>query len=408
MAFARRAWPPILSINTATRDSTLLRRHRYRYRQRHARGAGDAWPWSRPTAVQPTRRRNRCDLPGGGGQHRLSNALNVTVRRSVAGRRPAQRQRDLRGQRQAASCGNRDRQHRPGEFRATGVDQRGRRQCAHLHRAGRFRRRASPTTRSLNTATAQEPSLRRHRQRTDNDTLAAQADLAITKLTAGQCAPGTATTYTIVVSNNGPSDVVADGTVSDSCRCSTAERHVHRCRQTGGAVRASRASGADNINDTVNVPAGSTITYTLVANISGSARGDLVNTATVTPPAAGHRHQSGNNSATDSDTLAPQADLAITKADGVVNVVPGTTTTVRDRGQQQWAERRGRRDGQRCSARGDVTSDTPSPRSAAGGASRLHRQRRRQHQRHGQHAASAARSPTRWSPAISGSASGTL
>ena len=45
------------------------------------------------------------------------------------------------------------------------------------------------------------------------------------------------------------------------------------------------ASGSGNINDTVNLPVGATITYTLIANIASGATGTLVNTATVTAPA---------------------------------------------------------------------------------------------------------------------------
>ena len=35
----------------------------------------------------------------------------------------------------------------------------------------------------------------------------------------------------------------------------------------------------------------------------------------------------GNNSATDTDTLVPTADLSITKTDGATGEVPGTTVT---------------------------------------------------------------------------------
>jgi hypothetical protein len=52
-----------------------------------------------------------------------------------------------------------------------------------------------------------------------------------------------------------------------------------------------------------------------------------INTATVSPPAGVTDNDPGNNSATDSDTLTPQADLSITKTDGVTSVVPGTVDT---------------------------------------------------------------------------------
>ena len=65
---------------------------------------------------------------------------------------------------------------------------------------------------------------------------------------------------------------------------------------TGGASGFT-ASGSGNINDTVNLPVGSTITYTVVANISGSASGNLVNTATVTRAGRRDRPESGQQSA---------------------------------------------------------------------------------------------------------------
>ena len=68
------------------------------------------------------------------------------------------------------------------------------------------------------------------------------------------------------------------------------------------------------------------MTYTATCDIDPAATGTLSNTATiagtVTDPAP------GNESATDSDTvLAPEADLAITKTDGVTSAVPGGTVT---------------------------------------------------------------------------------
>ena len=107
---------------------------------------------------------------------------------------------------------------------------------------------------------------------TDTDTLTPQADLAITKTdgVASVSAPGT-TTYTIVVTNNGPSNVTG-ATVSDVLPAAIAS-DTFTAIGTGGASGFT-AVGSGNINDTVNMPAGSTITYTVVANISGSASGN--------------------------------------------------------------------------------------------------------------------------------------
>ncbi len=159
----------------------------------------------------------------------------------------------------------------------------------------------------------------------DIDTLTPQADLAITKTNGVVSAvPGGTTTYTVMVSNSGPSNVVG-ATVADIIPAAIPS-DTFTAVGAGGASGFT-ANGAGNINDTVNMPAGSTIVYTIVANIRASATGNLVNTATVTPPGGVIDPTPGNNSSTDTDSLTPQADLSITKTDSVASVVPGGTTT---------------------------------------------------------------------------------
>src|SRR6185295_18065037 len=85
------------------------------------------------------------------------------------------------------------------------------------------------------------------------------------------------------------------------------------------------AAGSGNINDTVNLPAGGSVTYTATCTIAASATGTLSNTATVSSSVTDPNP--ANNSATDTDTLTPQADLAVTKTDGVTTAVPGGSVT---------------------------------------------------------------------------------
>ena len=73
------------------------------------------------------------------------------------------------------------------------------------------------------------------------------------------------------------------------------------CVGAGGGT--CTAAGSGNINDTVNLPAGGSVTYTASCTISAAATGTLSNTATVTAPAACTDPTPGNNSATDTDTL---------------------------------------------------------------------------------------------------------
>jgi uncharacterized repeat protein (TIGR01451 family) len=159
----------------------------------------------------------------------------------------------------------------------------------------------------------------------DTDTLTPQADLAITKTDGvASATPGSSTTYTIVVSNNGPSDVTG-ATVSDVLPVEIIS-DTFTAVGSGGASGFT-ASGSGNINDTVNLPVGATVTYTLIANIAANATGTLVNTATVTAPGGVTDTNPGNNSTTDSDTLTPQVTLAIVKTDGSATYTPGGTAT---------------------------------------------------------------------------------
>jgi uncharacterized repeat protein (TIGR01451 family) len=158
---------------------------------------------------------------------------------------------------------------------------------------------------------------------TDTDTLNPSADLSITK-TDGvtTVTAGGSTTYTITASNAGPSNVIG-ATVADTFPASLTATWT--CAGVGGGT--CTASGSGNINDTVNLPVGGSVTYTVSANISASATGSLSNTATVTPPAGVTDPTPGNNSATDTDTITQSADLSITKTDGVTTVTAGGTTT---------------------------------------------------------------------------------
>jgi uncharacterized repeat protein (TIGR01451 family) len=159
---------------------------------------------------------------------------------------------------------------------------------------------------------------------TDSDTLAASADLAITK-TDGvtSVTAGGSTTYTITASNAGPSNATG-ATVADtfpaSLTCSTT------CVGAGGGT-CTAGPFAGNINNTVNLPSGGSVTYTTGCTISGLATGTLSNTATVTAPAGVTDPTPGNNSSTDSDTISASADLGISKTDGVTSATAGGSTT---------------------------------------------------------------------------------
>jgi fibronectin-binding autotransporter adhesin len=138
----------------------------------------------------------------------------------------------------------------------------------------------------------------------------AGTDLSIT-VTNNQTSPvpGTDVTYTIVVTNNGP--LAATGAKVADTLAAFLTGVTFTAVQTGGATGFT-ANGTGAINDTVNMPVGSMITYTVTGHINPSATGNLDVTATVTAQADQPDPDLTNNTATDSDALMPQADVSIT------------------------------------------------------------------------------------------------
>ena len=149
------------------------------------------------------------------------------------------------------------------------------------------------------------------------------ADLSITKTDGVATAtPGGTVTYTVTASNAGPSNVTG-ATVGDSFPLSLTCNWT--CAGAGGG--SCTASGSGNINDSVSLPSGGSVIYTASCAIAASATGSLSNTATITAPGGVTDPTPANNTATDSDTLTPQADLSITKTDGVTSATPGGSVT---------------------------------------------------------------------------------
>jgi uncharacterized repeat protein (TIGR01451 family) len=163
---------------------------------------------------------------------------------------------------------------------------------------------------------------------TDDDYISVQAqryiseaDLAITKSdSVTTAAPGQSLVYTIVATNNGPEDVPA-ATIADTFPAELA------CSWTSMAVGATgNTSGSGNLNDTLSMPVGSTVTYTVTCVIDPSASGTLTNTATISSPIIDP--VPGNNNATDADTqLIPETDLILVKSGQPNPVMPGRTVT---------------------------------------------------------------------------------
>ncbi|MEA3210564.1 MAG: hypothetical protein QOE70_3621 [Chthoniobacter sp.] len=161
-------------------------------------------------------------------------------------------------------------------------------------------------------------------------TVVSSNDLSITKTdNVPSAIPGTQVTYVIVVSNSSLSGSAATGaTVADAFPATLTNLTLTGIGTSNGAT-SSKSAGAFTapFNDTVNLPINSTITYTITGTIAPSATTSLSNTATVTAPGGFNDVNSANNTATDTDTLTPQANLAVTKSDSPDPVTAGGNVT---------------------------------------------------------------------------------
>jgi len=153
--------------------------------------------------------------------------------------------------------------------------------------------------------------------------LSGGADLAIVKTAPATYTPGLPLTYTLVVTNAGPStstnalveDVLPAGLTAATWTAAF----------TGGA--SGTASGSGNVNTNVTVPKGGRATYTVRATAEATLNGVLTNTATVTPTDGDPDPNPDNNTSTDTSTAAPVADLQIVKTDSSATYTPGLPVT---------------------------------------------------------------------------------
>ncbi len=158
---------------------------------------------------------------------------------------------------------------------------------------------------------------------TDTDTTAPVTDLAVTKTDGLNSAlPGDVVIYTVAVSNAGPSDA-GGATVTDVVPASLTGV-TWTCAALGGACP---AGGTGSLNETISVAVGGTVTFSVTGTVGNSATGAITNSATVTAPAGANDPNPADNSATDTTTVNPKADLSITKTDGNLTDIAGTTVT---------------------------------------------------------------------------------
>ena len=106
---------------------------------------------------------------------------------------------------------------------------------------------------------------------TDADTLTPAADLSITNSDGvTSVVPGGITTYTIVVSNQGPS-AVSGASVADPLPAGVTAATWTANLPSGGGVVTGPTSGTGALTTTVDLPVNATLTFSFTATIDPSA-----------------------------------------------------------------------------------------------------------------------------------------
>src|SRR5262249_22179087 len=160
----------------------------------------------------------------------------------------------------------------------------------------------------------------------NNNPAGPRADLTISKVSSPDpYVPGAALTYTIVVTNDGPSDAT-NARVQDALPAPLAA-FTWICTPSGAGAACGTPSGIGSIDALVTLPVGTHATFTVTGTVPANTTGSLTNTATVAPPAGVTDSVPGNDSASNTNPAGPQADLTITKASTPSPYVPGTPLT---------------------------------------------------------------------------------
>lgn len=117
-------------------------------------------------------------------------------------------------------------------------------------------------------------------------------------------------TYTIVASNAGPT-AVTGATVTDTFPAELASANW-TCAGAGGGT--CTASGSGNISDSVDLPVGASVTYTVTAPIvSGSGNSSTTNNVSIAIPGPLVDPDTTNNAAADRDLIGTLNTLTVTK-----------------------------------------------------------------------------------------------
>ena len=127
---------------------------------------------------------------------------------------------------------------------------------------------------------------------------------------------GADSVYTISVKNNGPASVTG-ARITDPLP-SGITSGTWMCEPAAGGAMCGERDGSGGIDTTADLPAGSSLTYTMTMNVPAGFRGDLVNTAMVETPSDVIDVMPENNTASDTNKPgSPVVTIAKVSVGGV-------------------------------------------------------------------------------------------
>jgi len=148
------------------------------------------------------------------------------------------------------------------------------------------------------------------------------ADLQVTKSGPAAVTAGNNITYNITLTNNGPTDA-SNVSLTDALPANTT--FVSATQNSGPPFSCGESAGT--VTCTIaTFPAGATATFTFVFHVSAALPNGSTVTNTANVSSATADPDGNNNSSSTSATVAPTADLAVTKS-GPSNVIIGTNVT---------------------------------------------------------------------------------
>ncbi len=160
---------------------------------------------------------------------------------------------------------------------------------------------------------------------TATTTVSTQADLVMTKTASGTVAANSNLTYTITLTNSGPSDAQSVS-FSDTVPANTT--FIAFTAPSGWNSTLPSVGGTGSISSTLTtLPAGTNAVFTLIVHVNtGTPNGSLLsNTASAVTTTADPN--TGNNQATANTTVSNQANLAVTQTPSSNSVAAGNNLT---------------------------------------------------------------------------------